>query len=124
MLRAMFLMLRFKSLIRLIGRLTVDRRVPFALKLIVPAGIAYVVSPIDFVPDFVSPFAGRIDDVIALVLSVVLFLTMAPKEVVLEHYHRIRTGAPQPNSRNGKSPDGNVIEGSYRYADEEEHPKR
>ena len=123
MLRALFLMLRFKSLIRLIGRLTVDRRVPFALKLIVPAGIAYVVSPIDLVPDFVSPFAGRIDDVIAFVLSVGLFLTMAPKEVVLEHSHRIRTGAPPPNSRNGKSPDGNVIEGSYRYADEEENPK-
>lgn len=122
MFRLLFLIFRFRSLIRLIVSLMLDRRVPFSLKLLVPVGIAYVVSPIDLVPDFLSPLVGRLDDMVVLVLSTVMFITMAPKNVVLEHFQRIRMGTP-PSSTNKAKRDGKVIEGSYHYPDEEDESK-
>jgi len=57
------------NLVRLLGRLLKDGRVPTAEKALFAAAIVYVISPLDFIPD-VFPFIGQVDDlyVVALVL--------------------------------------------------------
>ena len=97
---------------RLVTRLMLDRRVPLRLKLILPAALAYLILPIDLVPDIV-PVLGRIDDVVVLVGAVVFFLGMAPKGLVSEHLGRGK--APGPSGRDGK-----VIDGSYRIVGEDD----
>lgn len=84
-------LISFTGLPRLVFRLLLDRRVPLITKLILPAAIVYLVSPIDFFPDVVFPF-GRLDDILALILAPVLFVALSPRQVVLEHMGR----APAP----------------------------
>ena len=93
-----------------------DRRVPLKSKLILPAGVLYLISPIDFVPD-ILPALGRIDDVLVLLLSLALFLGSAPKDVVLEHLRGAResTRTQRGTSRSDKT----VIEGTSRIVDDE-----
>src|SRR2546429_8971217 len=57
------------NMVRLLGRLLKDSRVPTAEKALVAAAIIYVISPIDLIPDF-FPFIGQVDDlyVVSLVL--------------------------------------------------------
>src|SRR6187551_196859 len=50
---------------RLLVELMLDRRVPASRKAIMGFAVAYVVSPIDLVPDFI-PVISRLDDVAAL----------------------------------------------------------
>ena len=101
---------------RLVVRLMLDRRVPLKSKLILPAGILYVVSPIDLIPD-ILPALGRIDDVIAVLLSLALFLSSAPKDVFWEH---LRAGRENTKSEpRTKRPNGSVIEGTSRIIDDE-----
>ncbi|MET0771739.1 MAG: DUF1232 domain-containing protein [Candidatus Limnocylindrales bacterium] len=68
---------------RLLVELMLDRRVPTTRKAIVGLAMAYVVSPVDLVPDFV-PIISRLDDFAALVVSLDLLLEGVPKEVMLE----------------------------------------
>jgi uncharacterized membrane protein YkvA (DUF1232 family) len=58
---------------RLLWELAVDPRVPTSRKALLALAGAYVVSPIDIVPEFV-PFVGAMDDVIVLVVAVDVFL--------------------------------------------------
>ncbi len=57
----------------LFRRLVTDPRVPRRRKLLLLALVAYLVMPLDLVPDFI-PVAGQLDDAIlvALVLRIVL----------------------------------------------------
>ena len=114
MLRALFLLIRFRGVVRLLWRLTMDRRVPLAPKMLLPAAIAYIVSPIDLVPDGFHPLFARMDDLLVLVLAVVLFLALAPREIVTEHLSG--SGPPQPS---GPRQEGPVIDGKYRISDED-----
>ena len=113
MLRALFLLIRFRSVTRLLWRLTMDRRVPLGLKMLLPAALAYIVLPFDLVPDFL-PILGRIDDLLALLLAVVLFIALAPREVVAEHLtgSGSQQSGPRPNDRP-------VIDGKYRISDDD-----
>ena len=116
MLRGILLLLNMTGVPRLVARLMLDRRVPLKSKLILPAGILYVISPIDLVPD-ILPALGRIDDVVVLLLSLALFLGSAPKDVVWEH---LRAGREGTGTRGRtKRPDGTVIEGTSRIVDDE-----
>lgn len=79
-----------------------DRRVPFYAKLVMALAIAYALSPLDFVPDFI-PVVGQLDDLAALAAGLSLFIRLCPPEVVEEHEvklgHRRRTtveGSAQP----------------------------
>ena len=75
--------------VKLFSRLFLDSRVPLYLKLLLIGSIFYVVSPIDFLPEFILPFIGSLDDVIILILAFKLFLSCSPKQVVMEHVARI-----------------------------------
>jgi uncharacterized membrane protein YkvA (DUF1232 family) len=75
--------------LRLLGGLVVDRRVAITDKLIVVGAIAYIVMPIDLIPDFI-PFFGEIDDMFLLVLALQRLVTNAGRAVLLDHW----TGDP------------------------------
>lgn len=71
--------------VRLLAGLLTDRRVSTLDKLLVGAAIAYIVAPVDFLPDFV-PFLGQVDDVYLLVLALRRLMRNAGRRVVLEHW--------------------------------------
>ena len=73
------------SYLRLMGGLLTDPRVPALDKLLVGVAVAYVVMPIDLIPDFI-PFIGQVDDVFILVLAVRRLITHAGMRVVRDHW--------------------------------------
>ena len=96
---------------RLIMRLMTDSRVPFRLKLLIPAAIVYTIIPLDL--DFLGLW-GRIDDLLVLIISVILFILLAPRDVLMEV-----SGRPQDANRSYKPKDDTtVIDGEYRKLDE------
>ncbi len=73
--------LRVKLILRLIG----DRRVNPWLKVIPVAGLAYLISPFDLIPDIMLPVIGELDDAAILWLTNYLFIELCPPEIVQEH---------------------------------------
>ena len=71
--------------LKLLVGLVRDHRVSIADKLLVAAAIAYVLSPFDFIPDFI-PFFGQVDDVFLVVTAVQRLIGNAGRHVVLDHW--------------------------------------
>ncbi|MBC7249157.1 MAG: DUF1232 domain-containing protein [Anaerolineae bacterium] len=74
--------------LRLTWRLLRDSRVPIWQKLIPPAALLYVLSPIDFVPDAVLGL-GQLDDFSIILLGIWGFIQLCPQNVVQEHLERL-----------------------------------
>ncbi len=85
----MYYMRQLPQYVRLLGGLLTDRRVALADKLLVVGAIAYIVTPIDLIPDFI-PFFGEVDDVFLLVLALQRLIANAGRVVLLDHW----TGNP------------------------------
>ena len=75
--------------LRLLWGLLMDSRVAALDKLLVAGAIAYIVTPVDFIPDFI-PFLGEVDDVYLLVMALRRLLQNAGRTVLLSHW----TGEP------------------------------
>ena len=73
------------NLIKLLGRLVRDPRVPRRSKVVIGAALAYLVSPVDLIPEFV-PVIGFADDVLLVSYAVNHLITVAGEDVVLEHW--------------------------------------
>lgn len=58
-----------------------DKETPAAAKIAAGITIAYALSPIDLVPDFI-PVLGYLDDVIVLPLLVAVAIKLIPKDVL------------------------------------------
>lgn len=71
--------------VALLKRLMTDPRVPRRSKVILGGTIAYLVSPIDVIPDFI-PGLGQLDDVVVALLALHSILNRVDEEVVLEHW--------------------------------------
>ena len=71
--------------LRLLGGLISDPRVPLIDKLLVAGAMAYIVMPIDLIPDFI-PFFGEIDDLYLLVLALQRLVANAGRVVLLDHW--------------------------------------
>jgi uncharacterized membrane protein YkvA (DUF1232 family) len=69
----------------LVRRLLGDPRVPRTTKLMLVLLLAYLISPIDLVPDFV-PVAGQLDDAILLALVLRRLVRGAGPEIVGRHW--------------------------------------
>ena len=72
----------------LLSRLTLDDRVPLRAKAKVAAGIAYFVTPLDMVPDFLGP-PGYLDDVVVaawILQSIVVELNQLDPVILKEHW--------------------------------------
>ena len=76
---------------RLIWGLARDGRTPLHLKLLLGAALAYLVTPIDLIPDAL-PIIGQADDLTVLLLVLDLFIANAPDDVRREHLERARNG--------------------------------
>jgi len=73
------------SYLRLLGGLLFDRRVSLVDRLLVVGAVAYIVSPLDFIPD-VIPFLGQVDDVFLLVAAIQRLVKRAGRSVVMTHW--------------------------------------
>jgi uncharacterized membrane protein YkvA (DUF1232 family) len=59
-------------------KLARHRETPRAAKLVAWAVLAYALSPIDLIPDFI-PLLGQLDDIILIPLGVALVVKLVPK---------------------------------------------
>jgi uncharacterized membrane protein YkvA (DUF1232 family) len=64
-----------------------DKRTPWYAKALAILVVAYAVSPIDLVPDFI-PVVGYLDDLILIPAGVALTLKLIPPEVMAEAVER------------------------------------
>ncbi len=76
--------------LKLLGRLLFDRRVSKLDKALVLGAIAYIVSPLDFIPDLL-PFLGQVDDLFLLLIALQRLIGNAGRRVLLDHW----TGDPR-----------------------------
>jgi uncharacterized membrane protein YkvA (DUF1232 family) len=104
-------------------RLLFDRRVGGMTKLIPLVMLAYILSPLDLIPDLLLPF-GVMDDLGALVLGLQLFIHSAPRAIVDEHRRRMR-GEQPPQILDGHYEQiDDAYEYDYDYDDDDEYDYR
>ncbi len=72
-------------LVRLVGRLAVDPRLPGPARIALVALAAYLLSPVDLVPDFL-PVVGVLDDVLVAAIVIDGLLNHVERELVLAHW--------------------------------------
>ena len=85
------MVVRLPTYARLVWGLMRDPRVPIPLKALLVAAMAYLVSPLDMIPDAI-PILGQADDLTVLLLVLDLFIRNAPADVREEHMRRAREG--------------------------------
>jgi uncharacterized membrane protein YkvA (DUF1232 family) len=73
------------NMVKLLGRMLKDTRVPTAEKALFLAAIVYVISPLDLIPD-VFPFIGQVDDMYVVVLTLLRLVNRTDASVVREHW--------------------------------------
>jgi uncharacterized membrane protein YkvA (DUF1232 family) len=91
------------NFIRLFWGLFRDPRVPIYKKALPVFGfilaLSYILFPFDMLPDYIA-FLGQLDDLTVFLIlmapSAWLFIRICPKNIVLEHAHRI-SGNPPTN---------------------------
>lgn len=67
---------------------------PWYAKVFVAAVVAYAVSPIDLIPDFI-PVLGYLDDLVLIPLGIVVAIRMIPSHILAEcriRAHQLDTG--------------------------------
>ena len=97
--------------LRLAWRLLLDRRVPLWTKVVPPVALAYVLSPIDILPDIPPMGLNQLDDIAVVLLGIKLFIELAPPEVVREHLREL--GARIEEWRVVDDGEPTVVEGQY-----------
>jgi uncharacterized membrane protein YkvA (DUF1232 family) len=90
-LRMARLVVKLPTYARVVWGILRDPRTPIGLKGMLAAALAYVVFPIDLVPDAI-PILGQADDLTVLLLVLDLFIQNAPPEVRAEHTTRAKNG--------------------------------
>ena len=79
------------SFLKLFSRLVKDPRVSPWPKMLLLLILAYLVAPIDFLPDLLIG-VGQLDDLMVLFLGLKLFIRLCPSEVVQQHVRAIAEG--------------------------------
>ncbi|OGP28617.1 MAG: hypothetical protein A2038_01570 [Deltaproteobacteria bacterium GWA2_57_13] len=79
------------NFLKLFWRLLKDPRVPPWPKLLLVLLLAYVVAPVDLLPDFLVGL-GQIDDLLVIFFGLRAFVRLCPKEIVREHVRAIAAG--------------------------------
>jgi uncharacterized membrane protein YkvA (DUF1232 family) len=64
-----------------------DPRTPWWFKLLAFGIVAYALSPIDLIPDFI-PIIGLLDDAIIVPLGVIILLRLLPREIRISSAER------------------------------------
>ncbi|MEO5902979.1 MAG: DUF1232 domain-containing protein [Gemmatimonadaceae bacterium] len=73
------------NFLRLLYGLITDSRVKAVDKLVVAGAIAYILLPVDIIPDFV-PFLGEVDDVFLLILALQRLIGNAGRAVLHDYW--------------------------------------
>lgn len=72
-----------------------DPRTPLPARVVIICAVAYAVSPIDLIPDFI-PVLGMLDDLVVLPLLIVLAIRLIPSDVSArcrrEAWRHLRSG--------------------------------
>jgi uncharacterized membrane protein YkvA (DUF1232 family) len=71
--------------LKLLGGLATDPRVSMLDKMLVLGAMAYIVMPVDIIPDFI-PFLGEVDDLYLLILALQRLIANAGRPVLLDHW--------------------------------------
>jgi uncharacterized membrane protein YkvA (DUF1232 family) len=94
-----------------------DADVPIWLKAMPVAAVAYILMPIDFVPD-VIPALGQMDDLGIFIVGMKMFVDLAPVTAVNKHLFAIREedGYGYLNDETADGDDGSfIIDGEVIY---------
>jgi uncharacterized membrane protein YkvA (DUF1232 family) len=75
-----------------------DPRTPWVARVLALLVVAYALSPIDLIPDFI-PILGLLDDVILVPLGLMLVIRLIPAEVLAEHRARAEAAGRLPPNR-------------------------
>ena len=78
------LFLRFKRELQLYRNILADPRTPRLTKILLGSAVAYAVTPVDIIPDFI-PVVGLLDDAIIVPALVYLALKTIPKPLLEDH---------------------------------------
>ena len=92
-------------------RLFWDSRIDSLPKLIPLGAVAYLLSPIDVIPELALGPIGIIDDVGLLILALNVFIASCPPDIVAEHRRQIGSGG-------ASKADDDVVEGTATATDE------
>ena len=77
-----------------------DPRVPWYAKAVAAFAVAYALSPIDLIPDFV-PILGYADDLVILPLAIMLAVKLIPTALMEEFRERASALSSKPTSYAG-----------------------
>ena len=75
-----------------------DARTPWYAKLLAGAIVAYALSPIDLIPDFI-PVLGLLDELLLLPAAIWLALRLVPAPVLEDSRRRAEAALERPTSR-------------------------
>ena len=87
-----------KSEIAVLASAVRDPRTPLAAKMFGVFIVAYALSPIDLIPDFI-PVLGYLDEALLLPIGLWAVRRMIPAAVLAEHRARVQPGARMPLSK-------------------------
>jgi uncharacterized membrane protein YkvA (DUF1232 family) len=79
---------------------TRDARVPWYAKALAVVVVAYALSPIDLIPDFI-PVLGYVDDLILVPLGVLLAIRLIPPDLMIEFRAQAQLRSERPVSKTG-----------------------
>ncbi len=86
------------DLLRLLRRLVADPTLPLRVRVQLGLLMAYLVSPIDLIPDFI-PILGYLDDLILVPLGIALAVKMIPETVLVECRAKAQAAFERPTNR-------------------------
>jgi uncharacterized membrane protein YkvA (DUF1232 family) len=95
---------------RLAVRLFREPRVPMVLKAVPLLALLYVISPVDFVPDFI-PGLGQLDDLGIIIAALELFVRLCPS--VAQSFHQEAINLRRRYSP--MTPTDEIIEAEWRH---------
>ena len=81
---------RFKEELRVYRLVLQDHRTPKLAKWLLGIAVAYALSPVDLIPDFI-PVIGHLDDLVILPLLVITAVKLIPPSVIEDCRARARS---------------------------------
>jgi uncharacterized membrane protein YkvA (DUF1232 family) len=73
------------NMVKLLGKLLTDNRVPTVDKALFAGAVLYVFMPLDFIPDFL-PFIGQVDDTYLVALTLLRLINRSDETIVRQHW--------------------------------------
>ena len=81
-------LLELKKQVHVVYLASRDRRTPWYAKAVAGLTVAYALSPIDLIPDFI-PVLGYLDDLLIIPVGIALAIKLIPKEVMAEAREKV-----------------------------------